>query len=84
MFIYQDHKPERTPTRKPMISITRNAVLGTTIVFRSPFSRRWLGNVTIAPKKKETIEIEPDFSDALAKAGMVLTLIAVMVAWGMR
>ena len=34
--------------RKPLISITRNPVLGTTIVFRAPISRAWICNITIA------------------------------------
>ena len=81
---FQDYAKKTRPSlRKPMISITRNRVLGTTIVFRSPFSRRWLGNITLAPKR-ETLEIEASLNYGLAKVGMVLTLIAVAVTWGMR
>lgn len=37
--------------RNAIIKITRST-LGTNIVVRSPFSRRWLFNITIAPARQ--------------------------------
>lgn len=63
---------------KPMISITRNPMLGTTIVLRSPISRRWIANLTIAPRRYP-LEINTGYGYVVAKAGMILTLLSLVV-----
>lgn len=54
----------------------KRSTLGTNIVVRSPISRRWLFNITIAPKR-ETLEIETTFPNVLAKIGYAFTLCAI-------
>lgn len=64
--------------KKPIIKIVRST-LGTNIVVRSPFSRAWLFNVTISPRR-ETLEIETTFPNVLGKIGMAFTFIALVLA----
>jgi hypothetical protein len=59
---------------KKIITIKRST-LGTSIVARSPFSRKWLFNVTIAPKR-ESLEIETTAVNVVAKIGLGYALVA--------
>jgi hypothetical protein len=62
---------------KPIIKVKRST-LGTNIVVRSPFSRTWLFNVTIAPKR-ETLEIETHPNYVMAKVSYAFTFLALVV-----
>ncbi len=63
---------------KKIISIKRNPSLGTIIVVRSPFSRKWLFNLSIAPKRE--LKIKTHLNNALAKGAYAFTLVAIVAA----
>lgn len=66
--------------KKPIVKIKRSS-LGTNIVIRSPFSRVWMFNITLAPKRE--LEISTTLPYILAKGAMAYVLVAIAILFFM-